>query len=98
MLFCKAVPQDFPTPFPLNGADYFLHALDSIMRDNLGRGNRCHFVISLEGGLEFKHMVQIVADIPHLSALCNLAYHRAPTTRYSTCMAVPRTDLLKPSP
>ncbi|MEE9396285.1 MAG: hypothetical protein V3V31_04655 [Methylococcales bacterium] len=43
--------MSFPTEFPLNGIDHFLHQLDRILFQSSGKRNVCSFVVDLKGHL-----------------------------------------------
>ncbi|MDA0991229.1 MAG: hypothetical protein O3A51_10820, partial [Verrucomicrobia bacterium] len=64
--------MDFPVSYELNGPDTFLLQLDALMRKRSGRGNICHFLVTLASPLDRETVQQHLSRQPIVQWLATL--------------------------
>jgi NRPS condensation-like uncharacterized protein len=68
--------MSFPTEFPLNGIDHFLHQLDRVLFQSSGKGNVCSFVVELEGHLTASILNKYLSNQPTYQWITGLRLRR----------------------
>ncbi len=68
--------MSFPTEFPLNGIDHFLHQLDPVLFQASGKGNVCSFVVEVEGHLTALALHEYLSPQPTYQWITRLRLRR----------------------